>query len=91
MEFTSPSNKCAKLLMSSRNHNLTHILLNEYNWKYKLSVWEELRPLNIRKIDYGESDPIFLIKRKGISRSELRLLCSWHEKRIKTQLNNSNN
>ena len=36
----SVSNKFTKPLMSSRNHNLRHILHNEYNWKYKLSFWK---------------------------------------------------
>jgi hypothetical protein len=47
-----------------------------------MRIWEELRPLNIRKIDYGGTDPSFLIKRKGICRTELRALCYWFSDNI---------
>ena len=81
MEY-NPSHRCAQLLLSSRNHNLRHVSYDKYSWKYKMRIWEELRPLNIRKIDYGGTDPSFLIKRKGICRTELRELCDWFSDNI---------
>ncbi len=85
MNLVKPSQTCAELLCSSRGHTLKHVEYYNYSWKYKVRIWEELRPLNIGKIDYGGSNPTFLIKRKGIDRSELKLLCDWHAERIKNE------
>ena len=72
----SPSNVCAEMLHSLRNHDLRHVSYDIYSWKNRIRIWEELRPLKIEKINYGTSDAPFIIRRTKIPRRELREL-SW--------------
>ena len=73
---------CASILHSVRTHTLNHVLYHEYNWIYKIRIWDELRPLKTKKIDYGSSDTPFIITRKKIPRNELYELCMWHKQRL---------
>lgn len=81
--------ECARILRSKRTHYLNHVNYHQYSWKYQQRIWEELRPLKMRKIDYGTSDAPFIITRKKVLRMELAEICATYN--TMNSQNNSNN
>jgi O6-methylguanine-DNA--protein-cysteine methyltransferase len=74
-DTSTGTHNCAEILLASRTHYLKHVSYDNYSWKYRQRIWEELRPIKMGKIDYGTSDAQFIISRKRISRTELTNLC----------------
>lgn len=80
-DLTPDIHHCAAMLMASRGHPLRHVSKEEFSWKYRQRIWEELRPLALGKIDYGASGASFLIRRNQINVDEIRALATWCEYR----------
>lgn len=80
-DLTPDIHHCAAMLLASRGHPLRHVSKEEFSWKYRQRIWEELRPLALGKIDYGASGASFLIRRNRINVDEIRALATWGEYR----------
>lgn len=70
---------CAAILQAKRTHYLKHVSYDQYSWKYRKRIWEELRPLKIGKLDYGTSNALFIITRKRVCRREIIELCAFYK------------
>lgn len=68
-----PRNDSAQLLCNESNIRLKYVRNFQFDEKYKLSIWNPLRPSKLNKISYGDGDKIIIFRDK-LSMRELLLL-----------------